>query len=92
MPSTSGFFFFEKCKYKTGRDMAETLVAYRVLSTVKKPDKIRRAQGLRARLIGRSMQMKNLHTRLSAVSQGRGACVCLEGDAGTGKSRLISEF
>ncbi|MCB2147875.1 MAG: AAA family ATPase [Deltaproteobacteria bacterium] len=92
MPSTSGFFFFEKCKYRTGRHRTETIDAYRVLSTVKKPDKIRRVQGLRARLIGRRTQMKDLHTRLSVVAEGRGTCVFLEGDAGTGKSRLISEF
>ena len=26
------------------------------------------------------------------VAQGGGTCVCITGDAGTGKSRLISEF
>ena len=92
MASTSGFFFFEKCKHRAGRDKAESIEAYRFLSTVKKPEKIRRVKGLRARFIGRSTQMKHLHARLSMVVQGRGGCVCIAGDAGTGKSRLISEF
>lgn len=92
MASASGFFFFEKGEYNTGRSTAETIDAYRVLSTVKKPDKIRRVQGLRARLIGRRAQMKTLFSCLSDVAQGRGTCVFLAGDAGTGKSRLISEF
>ena len=92
MPSTSGFFFFEKCKRRAGRDGAGFIDAYRVLSTVKRPDKTRRVLGLRARLIGRSRQMEHLHAHLSMVDQGRGACVSIAGDAGTGKSRLISEF
>ena len=90
--STSGFFYFEKVKHKPGRGMADPLDSYRVLSTVKQPDKIRRVQGLRAQLIGRSSQMKHLLTCVSTVAQGRGACLCIEGEAGTGKSRLISEF
>ncbi|WP_372681217.1 adenylate/guanylate cyclase domain-containing protein, partial [Desulfosarcina sp.] len=92
MASTSGFFFFEKCKPEGGRENAKTTDAFRVLSTVRKPDKIRRVLGLRSRLIGRSAQMKHLQARLSMVAEGRGGCVCIVGDAGTGKSRLIAEF
>ena len=36
--------------------------------------------------------MNHLHRHLSLVSSGSGSCVLLEGEAGTGKSRLLSEF
>ncbi|MEE4112072.1 MAG: adenylate/guanylate cyclase domain-containing protein [Desulfobacteraceae bacterium] len=92
MASASSFFFFEKCKHRAGRNEAEPIHAYRVLIAARKPDKIRRVMGLRARLIGRSAQMKHLRACMSMVAQGRGSCVCITGDAGTGKSRLIAEF
>ncbi len=92
MYSTSGFFFFEKREFKSSQGAADAIEAYRVLNRVKKPDKIRRVYGLRARLIGRNEEMQCLLARLSAVARGRGTCVWLAGGAGTGKSRLIAEF
>ena len=67
MPSTSGFFFLEKRQPKKGRGTAETIDAYRVVSTLREPDKIRRVLDLRARLIGRGMQLKDLHPRLGQL-------------------------
>lgn len=92
MASASGFFHFEKYSRIAGKGTAEIIEAYRVRNVEKKPDKIHRLQGLRSRLIGRDAEMKALGDAMAAVSRGRGCCVFLEGEAGTGKSRLIYEF
>ena len=92
MSATSGFFEFETYEAHEGERSPGAGDVYRVVSMAQKPEKIRRVQGLQARLVGRSAQMARLHRHLSRVGRGRGACVLLEGEAGTGKSRLISEF
>jgi DNA-binding CsgD family transcriptional regulator len=43
-------------------------------------------------LIGRGGELRELVERRLAAARGRGACVLLSGDAGTGKSRLLAEF
>ncbi len=90
--AASGFFVFEERQTGAGEKEVGLAATYRVLSKVEKPQKIRRVSGLRAHLVGRGNQMAHLHQRLDAVVRGRGACVLLEGNAGTGKSRLIVEF
>lgn len=92
MVATSGFFLFEKRPGDKSDQAAGAIAAYRVRTVEKQPDKIRRVQGLRSRLIGREPEMKALRESLAAVSRGQGCVVFLEGDAGTGKSRLINEF
>ncbi len=43
-------------------------------------------------LIGRGDELRELVERRLAAARGRGACILLSGDAGTGKSRLLAEF
>jgi class 3 adenylate cyclase/tetratricopeptide (TPR) repeat protein len=92
MACTSGFFLFEKRPGDQSDQAAGAIDAYRVRTVEKQPDKIRRVQGLRSRLIGRESEMKALQESLAAVKRGQGCVVFLEGEAGTGKSRLIYEF
>ncbi|WP_155319866.1 adenylate/guanylate cyclase domain-containing protein [Desulfosarcina alkanivorans] len=92
MALTSGFFLFEKRSPGADDGNADIIDAYRVRSAEKKPDKIRRLRGLRSRLIGREAEMTALREAMAEASRGRGCCVFIEGDAGTGKSRLIYEF
>jgi class 3 adenylate cyclase/tetratricopeptide (TPR) repeat protein len=92
MAATSGFFLFEKHSVDNLDPAGGAIDAYRVRTVEKQPDKIRRLQGLRSRLIGRDSEMKTLRESLAAVSRGQGCVVFLEGEAGTGKSRLIDEF
>ena len=92
MSATSGFFEFEAREYRAGNETGAPIQAHRVVSALERPDKIRRVQGLQARLVGRSDQMKSLRRHLVMVMGGDGGCVLLEGEAGTGKSRLIWEF
>ena len=43
-------------------------------------------------LVGRADQLATLDAALAAASQGRPATVLIGGEAGVGKSRLVSEF
>ncbi|WP_155313417.1 adenylate/guanylate cyclase domain-containing protein [Desulfosarcina ovata] len=92
MTATSGFFLFEKSALGGKWDGVDCMDAYRVLKTAPHPHKIRRVRGLRARLIGREEALAALHNAWLAISRGRGGCVLVTGEAGTGKSRLIAEF
>jgi class 3 adenylate cyclase/tetratricopeptide (TPR) repeat protein len=92
MATTSGFFHFEMCSRISRNGTGNIVEAYRLKHVEKKPDKIRRLQGLRSRLIGRDAEIRALREAMAAVTRGRGCCVFLEGEAGTGKSRLIYEF
>jgi class 3 adenylate cyclase/tetratricopeptide (TPR) repeat protein len=92
MSATSGFFEFEKCECRNGIETEAFIHVYRVVRALEQPDKIRRLQGLNARLVGRSGQMESLRRNLAMMMRGSGRCVLLEGEAGTGKSRLIWEF
>lgn len=89
---TSGFFSYEKqgnvsIKGKTGR-----FSIYKVLRAVDLPRKVHRVHGRKADLIGRNREMALLSSAASDLKQNQGMAVFLSGDAGTGKSRLISEF
>jgi len=92
MSATSGFFDFETRECRDGSETGKPINAHRVVRALERPDKIRRLQGLNARLVGRSGQMESLRRHLAVVLRGKGRCVLLEGEAGTGKSRLIWEF
>lgn len=47
--------------------------------------------GLRAPMVGRKAQSTALQERVAAVRQGKGSIVAVVGEAGLGKSRLVSE-
>jgi len=42
--------------------------------------------------VGRSPQLRELHSALEQASAGRGSLVCVSGEAGIGKSTLVEEF
>lgn len=48
--------------------------------------------GLRTPLIGRDTEIATLHTALTGLAAGPGRIVCVIGEAGVGKSRLVSEL
>ncbi|SFN28128.1 adenylate/guanylate cyclase domain-containing protein [Variovorax sp. OV329] len=48
--------------------------------------------GLAAPLVGRDMQLAQLMAAFDAAQAGRGQLVCVTGEAGAGKSRLLAEF
>ena len=64
--------------------------AYEVLRPLPRPEKIRGIEGLRAKLIGRDEELGKLKDAYDEVLQGRGQMASIIGEAGVGKSRLIS--
>jgi class 3 adenylate cyclase/tetratricopeptide (TPR) repeat protein len=65
---------------------------YRVLGWKAEPGSVRGIEGLDAPLVGRKTEMNALRQVMHALHAGRGGIVCLVGDAGLGKSRLIREL
>jgi class 3 adenylate cyclase/tetratricopeptide (TPR) repeat protein len=70
---------------------AEPVSAYRVLQRAAQPGPTRGLQGMQAPLIGRVEELDGLQSALAQLGQGVGGVVCLIGEAGLGKSRLIEE-
>ena len=66
--------------------------AYRVLGAKAQPGPRRGLEGMSAPLIGRDREFTQLKEALAQVRQGRGQIVCLIGEAGLGKSRLLEEL
>ncbi len=68
---------------------AEPVKAYRVLSRSAVRDAQRGIPGLEAPLIGRDRELALLKGVLDDAARGVGRIVCLQGEAGSGKSRLL---
>lgn len=65
--------------------------AYRVLKARGRPGRLRGLQGVSAPLIGRERELGQIRDAMASVRDGRGAIICLTGEAGLGKSRLLEE-
>jgi class 3 adenylate cyclase len=65
--------------------------AYRVLAAKARPGRLRGIGGVSAPLIGREREMSSLREAMARVQEGSGGIVCLIGEAGLGKSRLLDE-
>jgi predicted ATPase/class 3 adenylate cyclase len=71
---------------------SDPISAYRVIARKAAPGSTRGIAGLTAPLVGRKQEKEKLFKVLIDIRQGRGQIVNLIGDAGLGKSRLISEL
>jgi class 3 adenylate cyclase/tetratricopeptide (TPR) repeat protein len=88
---TRGAFTFramEPIRVKGKRDL---LMVYELLGAKIQPDKIRGLEGLIAPLVGREWECKVVRKAVAATKLGQSAVVLVYGDAGLGKSRLLSE-
>ncbi|MBI3361963.1 MAG: AAA family ATPase, partial [Chloroflexi bacterium] len=71
---------------------AEPVPAFRVMAPKAQPGRLRGIEGLNAPLVGREKEFATLRRSLAEVQTGGGHIVCLIGEAGLGKSRLIGEL
>ena len=71
---------------------SEPVPAYRVIGPKAVPGSLRGIEGLSAPLIGRDSEISVLRQVLAKLCQGSGGIVCLIGEAGIGKTRLIDEL
>ena len=87
-----GYFDFETLEPAEVKGKAKPIQVYRFKSQKEQPRKIHRLQGVRAKLIGRKVEMSQLKAAVDNLRKGKGSTFTICGTAGTGKSRLIEEF
>ncbi len=85
-------FDFQVLEAVEVKGKAEPVRAYRLLGQKAQPGRLRGIAGLHAPLIGRQPEMEALLAAASELKGGRGQIVSVMGEAGLGKSRLVSEF
>jgi class 3 adenylate cyclase/predicted ATPase len=69
----------------------EPEATYRVIGRSSMPGHRRGIKGLEAAMVGREKELSALLSALAATRQGIGRIICVIGEAGFGKSRLIEE-
>jgi predicted ATPase/class 3 adenylate cyclase len=75
------------------KGVSRPVITHRVLGIKSKPGSVRGIEGLYAPMIGRDGELERLRQTVSAMhSEKLGRFVAVSGEAGIGKSRLISEF
>lgn len=89
---TEGHFHFETLKLTRVQGKTEPVRIYKVLSPKESPSKTHRVTGLRAELIGRKAEKARLAEAIEKLRTGKGEIICICGEPGTGKSRLVEEF
>ena len=70
----------------------EPVGAYRVLEELVSPGSLRGIEGLDSPLIGRDKEFESLLKAIGELRQGQGQILSVMGEAGLGKSRLVSEL
>jgi class 3 adenylate cyclase/tetratricopeptide (TPR) repeat protein len=70
---------------------SKPVAAYRVLGRKEVVGRARGIEGLHVEMVGREDELHTLREVMSDLNQGIGRIVCVLGEAGLGKSRLISE-
>ncbi|HJR79914.1 MAG TPA: adenylate/guanylate cyclase domain-containing protein [Anaerolineales bacterium] len=66
--------------------------AYRVLGAKSRPGHLRGLEGLSSPLVGRDLPLSFLKEQLQALEEGSGSVVAVTGEAGLGKTTLITEL
>ncbi len=85
-------FEFEALPPVSVKGKSESLNPYRIIGHKKAADTFRRLRGRKARFIGREQEIDELVSAMQALASGKGSIISVSGDAGTGKSRLVSEI
>jgi class 3 adenylate cyclase/predicted ATPase len=84
-------FDFEELGGITVKGKDEPVNAYRVLGRKSATGRVRGIEGLHAEMVGRDREMEVLRGSVDDLKQGVGRIILVLGEAGLGKSRLISE-
>ncbi|MDX1614077.1 MAG: adenylate/guanylate cyclase domain-containing protein [Candidatus Promineifilaceae bacterium] len=84
-------FKFEKLGGVEVKGKEKQVQAYRVLERKVAGGRVRGIEGLHAEMVGRDVELRTMRSLVNDVKQGVGRIVCVLGEAGLGKSRLISE-
>lgn len=86
-------FDFESVEPVQLKGVSQPVITHRVLGTKSRPGSVRGIEGLYAPMVGRDGEVERLHQSVNAMnSEKLGRFSAVSGEAGIGKSRLISEF
>jgi len=85
-------FDFETISDLMLKGFSQLVTAYSVQQVKLHPEKLRGIEGLRARMIGREHEFMDLKESADNLMDGRGSIATIIGEAGIGKSRLVSEL
>lgn len=88
---TSGAFTFRALDPLRVKGKSDLLTVYELLGAKIQPDKVRGLEGLTSPLVGREWECKVIQKAVAATKLGQSAIVLVYGDAGVGKSRLLTE-
>jgi class 3 adenylate cyclase/tetratricopeptide (TPR) repeat protein len=86
------FFELESLGEVEIKGKAEPVKTFRVLGEKARRGNLRGIDGLSSPLVGREAQLRALSKQLGQLEKGGGSIVSVIGEAGLGKSTLISEF
>ena len=87
----AGYFDFEQMEPVSVKGKSEPVNAYRVLDVKEQTIDGRSMHAMDIPIIGRTTELNMLFNAMDAVKKGSGQIVCLIGEAGLGKSRLLIE-
>ncbi len=87
----SQLFEFEPLGGIEIKGKSEPVFAYRVLGRKDIAKRARGIEGLHVEMVGRKAELQTLQKVMNDLHQGIGRIVCVLGEAGVGKSRLINE-
>ena len=87
----SSLFEFEPLGDIEVKGKSEAVKSYRVLGRKDVAGRSRGIEGLHAEMVGRETELLTLEGVMTDLNQGVGRIVCVLGEAGLGKSRLVSE-
>lgn len=88
----SPLFDFKDLGLLEVKGKAEPVQIYEALAVKSDPGKVRGVAGLTSPMVGRDDELVALLQRSGALSQGKGGVAVIIGEAGLGKSRLLSEW
>jgi eukaryotic-like serine/threonine-protein kinase len=88
---TRGAFEFDPMRVEI-KGINEPVTAYRVLGASAHPQKRRGLEGVSSVLVGRDEQLRLLLADLADAAVGRARLVLITGEAGIGKTRLVTEL
>jgi class 3 adenylate cyclase/tetratricopeptide (TPR) repeat protein len=86
------YFTLEDMGRKNIKGIKEPMGVCKVLSARAAPVSIRRSSGITSGMVGREEELGVMMAALDKRTHGGCSAVCISGDPGVGKSRLIQEF
>lgn len=89
---SAGYFNFDNMDIQPIKGRSQAVSIYHCIGPKREPRKVRRVSGRQAELIAREKEIAAFNQATEALKRGCGGIICLCGEVGTGKSRLVEEF